>query len=351
MFDYLMNDDFQQESYKDTVEKYKSDPDGVVEELKSLVKPYVIPEDFINGMISLKPMEYDNSAVVKNGKRIFYIMEIDHIPRIMNNYASGSLDKKYLEIAGDGWGNCIALDLSNGVYCVYYHDRFKDGKNITIPFATSFDEMIGSLEPGDEDDVEQESMNEDIDDEDVFVEYNNPGRRNINRKMLAHLNDMIPPFKRILKGLEDETMNHREVDKFSAGLSRVVAVLFGPGGLVPTGTSHTATGQGWATINGLKLYVKKAKKSKEFDSEEIKAMENLVDTLEEWKDTAKIDKKNLGFFDRHIRQIETRDAKMITDATRKVCDELTKVRDIVSSHYHSESYVEGDRFFDYIISE
>lgn len=351
MFDYLINDNFQQESYKDTVEKYKNDPHGAVEELKVLVKPYVIPEDFINGMLSLKPMEYQNSAVVKNGKTIFHITEIDHIPRIMDNYASGSLDKKYLEIAGDGWGNCIALDLSNGVYCVYYHDKFKDGKNITIPFATSFDEMIKSLTPEDVDDVEQESMNEDVDDEDIFVEYNNPGRRNINRKMLGHLNHMIPPFKRILKGLEDETMEHREVDKFSSGLSRIVAVLFNRGGLVKTGTSHTATGDGWATINGIKLYVKKARKSKEFDSEEIAAMENLVDTLDEWKNVAHIDKKSLGFFDRHWRKIDTRDAKMITDATRKACDELVKVRDIVSSHYHSESYIEGDRFFDYIINE
>jgi rubrerythrin len=130
--------------YLETVKRYKANPQEAINDLKEKVKPYTLPDDFVNG-ITTDLSKYDNAEISKDGKVIFCLEEFNNIARIICNYDELVLDKKLIDLGGDGWGNSLVLNLDNGSYGVYYHDRFKNGENITIQVASSFDELLSNL--------------------------------------------------------------------------------------------------------------------------------------------------------------------------------------------------------------
>ena len=135
-------------AYLADVEAYKNNPQEILDKLKELVSPKTLPEDFINGVSVFSKNDYPNATISKDGKIIYCVDGMYSVPQIIRYYKDedGVLDKDLLPLSNDGYGNEIVLRMSDGTYHVHYHDRFKDGKNIMIQIASSFDELIKSLD-------------------------------------------------------------------------------------------------------------------------------------------------------------------------------------------------------------
>jgi rubrerythrin len=135
-------------AYLADVEAYKNNPQEILDKLKELVSPKTLPEDFINGVSVFSKNDYPNATISKDGEIIYCVDGMYSVPQIIRYYKDedGVLDKDLLPLSNDGYGNEIVLRMSDGTYHVHYHDRFKDGKNIMIQIASSFDELIKSLD-------------------------------------------------------------------------------------------------------------------------------------------------------------------------------------------------------------
>lgn len=135
-------------AYLADVEAYKNNPQEILDKLKELVSPKTLPEDFINGVSVFSKNDYPNATISKDGEIIYCVDGMYSVPQIIRYYKDedGVLDKDLLPLSNDGYGNEIVLRMSDGTYHVYYHDRFKDGKNIMIQIASSFDELIKTLD-------------------------------------------------------------------------------------------------------------------------------------------------------------------------------------------------------------
>ena len=135
-------------AYLADVEAYKNNPQEILDKLKELVSPKTLPEDFINGVSVFSKNDYPNATISKDGEIIYCVDGMYSVPQIIRYYKDedGVLDKDLLPLSNDGYGNEIVLRMSDGTYHVYYHDRFKDGKNIMIQIASSFDELIKVLD-------------------------------------------------------------------------------------------------------------------------------------------------------------------------------------------------------------
>lgn len=135
-------------AYLADVKAYKNNPQEILDKLKELVSPKTLPEDFINGVSVFSKNDYPNATISKDGEIIYCVDGMYSVPQIIRYYKDeeGILDKDLLPLSNDGYGNEIVLRMSDGTYHVYYHDRFKDGKNIMIQIASSFDELIKALD-------------------------------------------------------------------------------------------------------------------------------------------------------------------------------------------------------------
>lgn len=193
-----------------------------------------------------------------------------------------------------------------------------------------------------------ESANDDLVYESEFItEYENKGPKGINKKLLGYLNKILPSFKRVLTGLEDGTISHADADNFS---STMTFMLWGA---LPGGASHTFSGQGQINLFWLKQYIKKAKKTNEFQGGDMAKLEELVDALENWKNVARIDRDDRTFLQKMLlTRRETRSTDKILAATKRLVESMEAVRNMASTHFHGESYsLESDRFFGYILSD
>lgn len=157
-------------AYLADVETYKKNPSEIVNKLKELIAPKTLPDDFINGVDIFATNDYSNAIISKDGNVIYCVDDMYIVPQIIRTYKNedGVLDRDLLPLSNDGYGNEIVLRLSDGTYHVYYHDRFKDGKNIMIQIASSFDELLKSLKS---DETTQSSTKEsDLDNTEVNQE-------------------------------------------------------------------------------------------------------------------------------------------------------------------------------------
>lgn len=146
-------------AYLADVEAYKNNPQEILDKLKELVSPKTLPEDFINGVGVFSKNDYPNTTISKDGEIIYCVDGMYSVPQIIRYYKDedGVLDKDLLPLSNDGYGNEIVLRMSDGTYHVHYHDRFKDGKNIMIQIASSFDELIKALDSENNESTEEVS--------------------------------------------------------------------------------------------------------------------------------------------------------------------------------------------------
>ncbi len=146
-------------AYLADVEAYKNNPQEILDKLKELVSPKTLPEDFINGVGVFSKNDYPNATISKDGEIIYCVDGMYSVPQIIRYYKDedGVLDKDLLPLSDDGHGNEIVLRMSDGTYHVHYHDRFKDGKNIMIQIASSFDELIKTLDSENNEPTEETS--------------------------------------------------------------------------------------------------------------------------------------------------------------------------------------------------
>jgi rubrerythrin len=149
-------------AYLADVEAYKNNPQEILDKLKELVSPKTLPEDFINGVGVFSKNDYPNTTISKDGEIIYCVDGMYSVPQIIRYYKDedGVLDKDLLPLSNDGYGNEIVLRMSDGTYHVHYHDRFKDGKNIMIQIASSFDELIKALDSENNESTEEASSDE-----------------------------------------------------------------------------------------------------------------------------------------------------------------------------------------------
>lgn len=149
-------------AYLADVETYKNNPQEILDKLKELVSPKTLPEDFINGVGVFSKNDYPNTTISKDGEIIYCVDGMYSVPQIIRYYKDedGVLDKDLLPLSNDGYGNEIVLRMSDGTYHVHYHDRFKDGKNIMIQIASSFDELIKALDSENNESTEEASSDE-----------------------------------------------------------------------------------------------------------------------------------------------------------------------------------------------
>ena len=114
----------------------------------------------------------------------------------------------------------------------------------------------------------------------VICEYKNDGPKKINKEIIGWVNWILPEFKKIQKGIEDGTINHHQVDNF--GSSPLKVLFFSFGTMAEDRTKSTMTSFARMNLPTLKNVIKKAKKTGEFNDEEICVLSKCSDTLDKW---------------------------------------------------------------------
>lgn len=168
--------------------------------------------------------------------------------------------------------------------------------------------------------------------DDIIMEYENEGPKKIYKKLLGMCNWALPHFNKLLKGIEDNTIRHFQID--NSGRSWIQLLFFG--------------GPGETTINitMLKNTLKKTDKKSTrdaFSPDDRKILNELVDSLENWKRVSKYDRNDRKFFDRFIAYTrDTRTTDAIKAATKRVVDALEATRNMARSHFGgNEAIQEG----------
>ena len=169
--------------------------------------------------------------------------------------------------------------------------------------------------------------------DEVITEYKNDGPKKINKKIIGWVNWILPEFKKIQKGIEEGTVNHHQVDNF--GSSPLKVLFFGFGTMAEDRTKSTMTGFARMNLPTLKNVIKQAKKTGEFNDEEIRALSKCSDTLDNWLHVSKLDRNDRSFYDRFIAyNRDTRTMDKIKKATDEVVDALEELKTLATKHYN-----------------
>lgn len=169
--------------------------------------------------------------------------------------------------------------------------------------------------------------------EQVITEYTNDGPKKINRKLIGMANWVLPPFKKLQTGLNNGTLTHHEIDNFG---SSVLKLLFAPVVAYSEDRISTLkTSQGRINAGQLKALIKKAKKTGEFDNDEINVLEKCDGALEDWLRASKYDRSDRRFYDRFIAYTQdTRTLDRIKKATDDVVEAMEELKKLAESHFN-----------------
>lgn len=160
--------------------------------------------------------------------------------------------------------------------------------------------------------------------DDIIMEYENEGPKKIYKKLLGMCNWALPHFNKLLKGIEDNTIRHFQID--NSGRSWLWLFLFG-----------RTPGETTMSITMLKSILKKTDKKSTrdaFSPDDRNILNELVDSLDNWKRVSKYDRDDRKFFDKFIAYTrDTRTTDAIKAATKRVVDALNATKKMAQSHF------------------
>lgn len=199
--------------------------------------------------------------------------------------------------------------------------------------------------------------------EEVFVEYENAGKKKINKKLLGLFNEMLPPIKRLKDALDGGKISPKEVDDATRRLSVIYMIPTLGGRKSPAAGVQAGQISGGLTI--LRWILKKGSNAKEknmeYSADERKVLKEAIDAIDKWKADAQLhrdgrtliqkyaDVKGSQFF-RSLRDVRELDG--IRKSTDNLAEKLEAAKKMVSGHYYAEGYdFTTDDDFGYVIAD